>query len=41
MKYFLKYKISQWECLPGMEQNDWKARHWGLEKAEFTQKAFQ
>ena len=37
----LKYKISQWECLPGMEQNDWKARHWGLEKAEFTQKAFQ
>lgn len=37
----LKCKRSQWEGLPGMEQNDWKARHWGLQKAEYTQKAFQ
>ena len=37
----LKLKKAQWESLPGMEQNDWKARHWGLQKAEFTQKAFQ
>ena len=37
----LKFKKLQWQHLPGMEQNDWKARHWGLNKAEFTQKAFQ
>lgn len=37
----LKLSKSEWQYLPGMEQNDWKARHWGLEKAEFTQKAFQ
>ena len=37
----LKIKKNQWKDLPGMEQNDWKARYWGLEKAEFTQKAFQ
>lgn len=30
---------SQWDSLPGMEQNDWKAAHWGLKKAEITQKA--
>lgn len=29
-----------WEKLPGMEQNNWKAVHWGLNKAEITQKAF-
>lgn len=32
-----KYK---WEGLVGMEQNDWKAAHWGLKKAERTYKAF-
>jgi len=37
----IKLKKDQWFSLPGMEQNDWKARHWGLKKAEFTQKAFQ
>jgi len=37
----LKNKKDQWYGLPGMEQNDWKARYWGLQKAEFTQKAFQ
>lgn len=31
---------SQWEGLQGMEQNDWKAQHWGLAKAEKTLKAF-
>ena len=31
---------AQWEGLQGMEQNDWKARHWGLLKAEKTLKAF-
>ena len=31
---------SQWEYLNGMEQNDWKAVHWGLKKAEKTYKAF-
>jgi len=37
---YLKRKKEQWSSLPGMEQNDWKARYWGLEKAEFTKKAF-
>lgn len=31
---------SEWEALPGMQQNDWKAAYWGLQKAEYTQKAF-
>lgn len=31
---------SKWDVLPGMQQNDWKAAHWGLNKAEFTHKAF-
>ena len=30
----------QWQYLTGMEQNDWKAVHWGLQKAEKTYKAF-
>lgn len=30
----------QWEGLQGMEQNDWKATHWGLNRAEKTLKAF-
>lgn len=29
-----------WESLQGMDQNDWKAAHWGLKKAEKTLKAF-
>ena len=33
-------KKSEWENLPGMQQNDWKAVQWGLSKAEVTQKAF-
>lgn len=32
---------SQWEHLQGMDQNDWKAVHWGLNSAEKTFKAFQ
>ncbi len=28
----------EWVHLNGMEQNDWKARHWGLERAEITLK---
>lgn len=32
---------SQWEHLQGMDQNDWKAVHWGLKSAEKTFKAFQ
>lgn len=31
---------SQWEGLNGMTQNDWKAVHWGLNRAEKTYKAF-
>lgn len=31
---------SQWEVLNGMAQNDWKAVHWGLNRAEKTFKAF-
>jgi len=30
----------KWEGLQGMEQNDWKAVHWGLNRAEKTLKAF-
>lgn len=30
----------RWAGLQGMEQNDWKASHWGLKKAEKTLKAF-
>lgn len=33
-------KRTQWEGLQGMEQNDWKAVHWGLNRAEKTLKAF-
>lgn len=29
-----------WEGLQGMEQNDWKAVHWGLSRAEKTLKSF-
>lgn len=32
---------SKWDSLPGMQQNDWKATYWGLNKAEFTHKAFK
>lgn len=39
VKSLIKNKL-QWEGLQGMEQNDWKARHWGLNKAEKTLKAF-
>ena len=31
---------TEWENLTGMQQNDWKAVYWGLNKAEYTQKAF-
>jgi hypothetical protein len=31
----------QWQSLNGMAQNDWKARHWGLNKAEETLKSFK
>ncbi len=31
---------SEWMHLQGMEQNDWKAVHWGLSSAEKTLKAF-
>lgn len=30
----------KWEHLPAMQQNDWKATYWGLNKAEITYKAF-
>lgn len=36
----LKKEKSQWENLPGMQQNDWKAVYWGLNRAEITYKAF-
>ena len=42
-KHFVQSLIKnkyRWECLQGMEQNDWKASHWGLKKAEKTLKAF-
>ena len=33
-------KKDEWYFLPGMQQNDYKAKMWGLNKAETTQKAF-
>lgn len=30
----------EWVGLTGFAQNDWKARYWGLPKAEVTEKAF-
>ena len=33
-------KKDEWQFLPGMQQNDYKAALWGLNKAETTQKAF-
>jgi len=33
-------KRAEWEQLQGMARNDWKAREWGLSKAETTLKAF-
>lgn len=36
----LKKDRQYWEHLPGMQQNDWKAAYWGLNKAETTYKAF-
>ena len=39
VKSLIKNRL-QWEGLQGMEQNDWKAQHWGLVKAEKTLKAF-
>ena len=36
----LKRKKSDWEYLPAMAQNDWKASYWGFKKAEITYKAF-
>jgi hypothetical protein len=33
-------KRTEWEKLQGMARNDWKAREWGLKKAETTLKAF-
>ena len=31
----------KWETLPGMQQNDWKAEFWGLNRAEETIKSFK
>lgn len=39
VKSLLRNK-SQWEGLSGMDQNDWKAVHWGLNRSEKTIKAF-
>lgn len=36
----LKRKKNEWEYLPAMAQNDWKASFWGMKKAETTYKAF-
>lgn len=36
----LKRHRSEWEHLTAMDQNDWKAKHWGLHRAEHTYKAF-
>jgi hypothetical protein len=37
---FLKQTEHEWKYLRGMEQNDWKARQWGLFKAEETYKTW-
>lgn len=42
-KDFVKSILShedQWNTLTGFQQNDWKAVHWGLQKAEITEKAY-
>lgn len=36
----LNRKKEVWINLPAMQQNDWKAVHWGLNRAETTFKAF-
>ena len=36
----LKRKKNEWDYLPAMSQNDWKASFWGMKKAETTYKAF-
>lgn len=30
----------EWQHLVGFAQNDWKAAHWGLDRAEITEKVF-
>lgn len=37
---FLLQNKEEWQALNGMAQNDWKAKHWGLNKAEETLKSF-
>lgn len=37
----IKKKKGEWESLQGMAQNDWKAKFWGLPKAESTIKSFE
>ena len=39
VKNLVRHK-SEWDTLVGIEQNNWKAMHWGLNRAEITQKAF-
>jgi hypothetical protein len=42
-EYFVQSLIKnkpRWSGLQGMDQNDWKATHWGLNRAEKTLKAF-
>jgi hypothetical protein len=38
-KFLIRNK-DKWQHLKGMTQNDWKASHWGLNKAEETIKSF-
>lgn len=38
VQFLLQHKDS-WINLKGFAQNDWKARHWGLSRAEVTEKA--
>lgn len=37
----LKIKKDEWQHLTAMDQNDWKARFWGVKRAEQTYKAFE
>lgn len=37
----LKQKKDEWQHLTAMDQNDWKARFWGIKRAEHTYKAFE
>ncbi len=36
----LKRNKQEWQYLPAMAQNDWKASYWGMAEAETTYKAF-